>query len=268
MQTEATRTGMSMTGVAVLAACACGTSSGIGRLTGSFGAPAATGTIHPLFVAVAGIFIVTGLWRLGNSVRALALLGMTLLMAAEFITPPMSIAGKTNLSVIQLGGLAVSMLAAVALVAAFFRAYPSRQPSAALTAMSGTAMASGCNCCLVTMGITGTLHSMFPNTNLVAQTSTVYIAAGLLMAIGLFRLRGAVPALMALAGQGFLYYWLELPYFSMPAVNVNGVNINFVIKYPMMVVGGLVVMAAFAYAWRTQEETAATAGYRTPAFGD
>jgi hypothetical protein len=40
------------------------------------------------------------------------------------------------------------------------------------------------------------------------------------MAIGLFRLRGIVPAVMAVAGQAFLYFWLELPYSSLPSDRV------------------------------------------------
>ena len=268
MSTDSTRVAMSVTGAAVLAACACGTSAGIGRFTGSFGAPAATAQIHPLFVVIGGVFILAGLWRLGTSVRVLALLGVTLLVTSELLTPPMSLHG-VHLSGGQIGGLLASLAAAVALVAAFFRAYPSHQPSAALTAMSGAAMSTGCNCCLVTMGITGTLHAALPTQTWLGQTSTIYIAAASLMAIGLFRLRGVAPALMAVAGQSFVYFWLELPYSSLPKVTAHGVSVNFVIKYPMMFLGALLVMGAFAFAYRPREIGAlATDRVPTPAFGD
>ena len=269
MQSESTRAGMSMTGAALLAACACGTSAGIGRLTGSFGAPSGTAQIHPLFVLAGGAFIVAGLWRLGTSIRALALLGTALLIASEVLTPPMSLHGSSNLSAVQIGGLVAALLAAAALVAAFFLAYRSRQPSASLMAMSGAAMASGCNCCLVPMGMTGSLHALLPAQSWVSQTLTIYVVAASLMAIGLFRLRGFVPATMAVAGQAFLYFWLELPYSALPSITMHGVSVNFVVKYPMMFAGALMVMSAFAYAYQTQESEALTSDRaQTPAFGD
>lgn len=269
MQSDSTRTGMSMTGVAVLAACACGTSAGLGRLSTSFGAASATAQIHPFFVGAGGLFILAGLWQSGVLVRALALLGVSLLLISEILTPPMSLHGETHLSAVQIGGLIASLAAAVALVAAFFRAYRTQNPSASLTAMSGAAMATGCNCCLVTMGMTGTLHALLPDQMWVSQTLTVYIAAASLMAIGLFRLRGVVPATMAVIGQAFLYYWLELPYSSLPAITAHGVNVNFVIKYPMMLAGALLVMSAFAFAYR-EEEIKNLVPNRVPssAFGD
>jgi hypothetical protein len=73
------------------------------------------------------------------------------------------------------------------------------------------------------------------------------------MVIGLARLGGPLPAFIALAGQAWIYFWLELPYSKLPAVTLHGVNINFVIKYPMMLLGTLTVMGAFALAYRDQE---------------
>lgn len=58
---------------------------------------------------------------------------------------------------------------------------------------------------------------------------------------------------IALVGQVWTYYWLELPYSKLPAITVHGVSVNFVIKYPMMLVGTLAVMSAFALAFRIQE---------------
>ena len=270
MQLESNRTGLSLGGVALLAACACGTSAALGRLSGSFGAPAVTAQIHPFFVLAGGALIVVGLWPLGHIIRGLSLIGVALLLASEIITPPMSLHGASHgVSDFQIVGLFATLVAAVLLVAAFFRAYPSHNPKAAVTAMSGAAMAVGCNCCLVPMALTSAFHAALPAELWVTKTLTIYTASAVLMAFGLYRLRGPVPALMAVSGLAFLYFWLELPYSSMPAIMVNGINVNFVIKYPMMFAGALFTMSGFALAFRPKELTARDSNRMpAPAFGD
>jgi hypothetical protein len=64
---------------------------------------------------------------------------------------------------------------------------------------------------------------------------------------------GALPAFIALAGLPWIYLWLELPYSKLPAITLHGVNINFIIEYPVMRLGTLTVMSAFALASRNQE---------------
>lgn len=253
MQRQSYATGSSLTGVAILAACCCGTSAGLARLNASYGGVASIRTIHPAFVAVGVALVIIGLWRRLGRVPLLATFGLGLLMLGELMVPPMSITTVEHFAPIQLIGLISSIAAAVLLVFAFYRAYPSRHPRFALTAMSGAAMATGCDCCLVTMGITGTLHALLPAQTWLPHTFTVYALAATLMVIGLGRLGGALPAFIALAGQAWIYFWLELPYSKLPAVNLHTVSINFVIKYPMMLLGTLTVMSAFALAYRNQE---------------
>lgn len=253
MQQQSFGSKSSLAGVAVLAACCCGTSAGLGRLSASYGGAASIRTIHPAFVAIGVALIIFGLWRrLGRS-PLLAMFGLGLLMLGELIVPPMSITATIHFTAVQLIGLASSIVAAILLVFAFYRAYPSKHPRFALTAMSGAAMATGCDCCLVTMGITGTLHALLPTQSWLPHTFTVYAVAAALMVIGLGRLGGPLPAFMAAAGQAWIYYWLELPYSKLPAITLHGVSINFVIKYPMMLLGTLTVMGAFALAYRIQE---------------
>lgn len=245
--------GSSLSGVALLAACCCGTSAGLARVNASYGGLASIRTIHPTFVAVGVVLIIVGLWRRLGRVPLLAMFGLALLMLGELLVPPMSITATHQFAPLQLVGLASSIVAAVLLVFAFYRAYPSRHPRFALTAMSGAAMATGCDCCLVAMGITGTLHALLPGQSWLPHTFTVYAVAATLIVIGLGKIGGALPAFVALAGQTWVYYWLELPYSKLPSIMLHGVNINFVIKYPMMLIGTLTVMSAFALAYRIQE---------------
>lgn len=258
MKPQSGGVGPSLAGVAVLAACACGSSAKLAGLDRSYGGNVSTLMIHPLFLAVGAGLILFGLWRREHSVPFFALIGLALLGLGEFIVAPMSITASTHLSPMQLLGLSFSIVAAAVLVFAFYRAYPSKHPAFALTAMTGAAMATGCECCLVTMGIVGTLQTLFPSAApWLAHTEPVYIVAVGLMIIGLARLGGPLPAFLAVAAQGWAYYWLGFPYAKLPAIMLHGVNVNFVIKYPMMLAGTLGVMAAFALAYRAQESRVA-----------
>ena len=243
----------SLAGAAVLAACACGASTRLAGLNASYGGTATAYMFHPIFLAVGGALILIGLWRRQRRLPFFALLGLGLLMAGEFLIRPMSISPDTHFSTMQILGLLSSLAAAALLVYSFYRAYPSSRPAAALTAMSGAAAATGCDCCLVTMGVTGTLQALLPSQPWLSQTLSLYVVAAALMAFGLGRLGGLTPALVAVAGQAWVYYWLELPYSSLPTISMHGINVNFMIKYPMMLSGTLIVMGAFALAYRIQE---------------
>jgi hypothetical protein len=269
MRNEVTGAATSLTGAALLAACACGTSSGIARVSGSFGYQSGIGTIHPSFVAVAGVLIVTGLWLVNRRSAFIALGGMLLLLAGDFLAPPMSLSRGLFANSSQVAGLLGSLLSAALLVFAFFRAFPSVHPRSSLMAMSGAAMATGCNCCLITMGMTSLAHSIMPSELWLMRTLTVYIGAAILMSVGLARIGGPVPAATAVLGVAFNYFWLELPYSSLPQLLIHGVNANFVIKYLMMLTGGLITMYGFALAFRSHESRSASqASLSQPAFGD
>ncbi len=268
MKSDVSATGTSLTGIAILAACACGTSSGIARVTNSFGYQSSIRSIHPLFVAFAGALIVAGLWARNRLAAMIALCGVLLLEAGEFLTPPMSLSGGIQANAVQISGLLASLFAAALLVYAFFRSYPSALPGSSLMAMSGAAMATGCNCCLITMGLTSLAHTTMPSEIWLTKTLTIYVAGAVLMSIGLARLGGAFPAITAVLGMAFLYFWLELPYSALPNVTIHGANANFVIKYPMMLAGALVVMFGFVMAYREQERQLTARTPLSPAFGD
>src|SRR5437879_6145588 len=118
MKSNSVGTGMSLSGVAALAACACGTSSGIGRLTSSFGYPGSTRSVHPFFLAAGAILIVWGLWNRNRRAALFSLVAMIFLGLGEFLTPPMSL-GNARLDGTQILGLSFSLVAAVFLVIAF-----------------------------------------------------------------------------------------------------------------------------------------------------
>ena len=269
MKLKAPGTRMSLSGVAVLAACACGTSSRVAQITNSFGISNNLHSVHSLFVVFGSALIVAGLWQRERIAAAIGSVAVGLLLLGEFLAPPMSVHAGTALSIVQMMGFVMSLLAAVGLVAAFYRAFPSRNPKASLTAMSGAVMAMGCNCCLVTMALAAPGHVLLPGQAWAGANLTIYTIAAALMATGLSRLGGWGPAAMAVIGQAFLYFWLELPYSALPSFTLNGVDANFMIKYPMMLAGSLTVMSAFVLAYRTEEKRIdAPPSLAEPAFGD
>ena len=269
MKRDSSGTGMSLSGVAVLAACACGTGSRIAQIGHSFGVAGSLHSVHAIFVAVGSALIVGGLWQRERIAAGLGLAAVALLMLGEFLAPPMSVHAGAAVSVAQIFGFISSLIAAVLLVAAFYRAYPSRNPSASLTAMSGSVMALGCNCCLVTMALAAPGRVFLPGETWAGSSLTFYAIGAALMATGLGRLGGFGAAAVAVLGQAFVYFWLELPYSALPSFTLRGVDANFMIKYPVMLAGALTVMGAFVLAYRTQEKRVfAPPSLPSPSFGD
>lgn len=269
MKSRSSGAAMSLGGVAILAACACGTSSRIAQLTNTYGLTDGLKGIHPWFVIAGSILIVAGLWRREHRAAMLGTMGVGSLFLGELLAPPMSVHSGVSLTSSQISGLAASIVAAILLIAAFYRAYPSRIPSASLTAVTGAALATGCNCCLITMAIAAPGRVLLPDQGWASANLTFYLIAMALVVTGLARLSGFRAAGLALIGQAFLYFWLELPYSAMPTISLHGVNVNFIIKYPMMILGAAVVMTAFVLAYRTEEKSIVqTARVPEPAFGD
>ena len=245
-------TGMTFGGVAVLAACACGTSSQIGKLSGTYGYPLSEHAIHPVFVAVGSALLLAGLWRRGAKAAILGFLAVIGLALGEYLLPTMGITEGTQLTALQMGGVAFYLAAGALLVMALYRAFPFQRSGWGIAAYAGLAASVGCNCCLVTQGIAGFFHVLAPAQHWHANSLIIYLVATTAMAIGLFRIAGPIPALMVVGGHALDYFGLELPYSSAPSVIVHGVRLGFVSKYPMMLLGTAIMTAGFALAYAMQ----------------
>lgn len=261
-----TATGTSLGGVAVLAACACGTSSSLAKIAGSYSVNFGGAPIHQGFLLVGGIMVVTGLWQRERIAALIGAAAITLLVIGEILLPVMGINSSTQISAWGLIGVAAYLLAGVLLVLAFRRAYQFQHSTAGMLAMSGMAMSVGCNCCLVTQGISGLAHTVAPSQAWLAQTLTIYSVATVLMAVGLYRIGGALPAAMVVGGHALNYYGLELPASLAPAIMAHGIRFAHISKYPIMLAGTCLMMAGFALAYATQKERSAKlSGLRQPA---
>lgn len=244
--------GSALAGVAIMAACACGAATGTVKTLGLAGIQTGNPVIHPIFVGFGGLLILSGLWRRSWRAGMLATAGLALLAIGNAISPPriMSMSGMPHTGV-QLLGFALYPVAAVLLVMAFMRAFPSPQPVAAATAMSGMALATGCSCCLVTGATSGLIGATGLGMPWVYTWSLVFFAGSALVMAGLWRLAGVKPALVAAAGVAITYGGPKLLRLAIPdLLTYSGVNFRFIPGYLVYLLGAAVMVSGFAVAYR------------------
>lgn len=250
--------GASLGGVAVLATCACGTSAGLSKLSAAYGLPMGNSIVHPAIISVGVALLLAGLWRRHRAATAVALGGVALLALGNLIVrPTMMDAAHRPYTALQVGGLFVYLAAAAWLVAAFYRAYPSRQPRFALMAMGGMVLAMGCTCCMVTGAMSGLAATFVPSQPWLASGAVLTGAAAVLLAAGLSRIGGLRAGAIALAGEAIIYGGPKLLTAAIAPVMVRGVVINFAFRYPVTLAGALVVLYGFVIAYRAEAHVSA-----------
>jgi hypothetical protein len=194
-------------GIAALAACACGTSGQLGKLTGSYGLPFTEHQIHPLFVAVGSALLLAGLWRRGAKAALIGLGAVAGLAIGEKLLPTMGITEGTQLTAAQMGGVVFYLAAGALLVWALLRAFPFQRSGWGTAAYAGLAASVGCNCCLVTQGIAGFVHALNPAQHWHADSLAIYSIATGVMALAVFRIAGMLPMLMIIGGHAIISAW-------------------------------------------------------------
>lgn len=259
-------------GTAVLMACACGTATGSVKLVALAGIGATTTLVHPVFLAAAGLLIVSGLWRTAPVSGYLALGAFALFALGATLTPP-SVMTATALpwGAAQVGGAGLYLLAAAMLGYAFWRAFPSPAPSASATAIGGAALATGCTCCMVTGAVAGLAVTGGASASVVESTPILFWTGLALVAGGLFRLGGARAALWVPAGGLVVKYGPELLRVTTGDWMVSGVNLRFLPAYLITIAGTGAIMYGFAVAYRSAQAKADAAVWsplgREPALG-
>jgi hypothetical protein len=251
-------------GIAVLAACACGTSSQLGKLTGSYGRPLTEHQIHPLFVAVGSVLLLGGLWRRASKAALIGLAAVAGLAIGEKLLPTMGITEGSQLTAAQMGGVAFYLAAGGMLVWALVRAFPFQQSTWGVAGYTGLAASVGCNCCLVTQGIAGFVHVLNPAQHWHANSLAIYSIATAVMVVAVFRIAGALPALMIVGGHAIDYFGLELPYSAAPSITLHGLKLGFVSKYPLMLLGTAIMVGGFALAYALQKGRAGEGAHALP----
>lgn len=250
MSTILTPERSALAGTAVFMACACGTADNTAKLLGMTGMAVSTTMMHPVFIAVAAVLIVYGLWRIRESSGHLAAGAFVLLGFAAALTPPRVMTMRElPWNVTQMAGGLVYLASATLLAYAFWRAFPSPKPAASGTAMGGMVVATGCTCCLFTgamagMAVTSGAPSMVETSPLLFWSGMAIVAAGLYQ-LGGWKAAGWVPAgalviqympdLLALTGD-----WM-----------VGPANLRSFPSYMITVTGAGIVLYGFVVAYRT-----------------
>lgn len=255
-----------LTGTAVVMACACGVASNTAKAVQLSGVLATTQFIHPIFIGAGAGLILYGLWRKAKPYAWLALAAFAVMALGAALTPP-SVMTQRALpwNAVQMLGAGAYVVAAGMLWYAFFRAFPSPNPSAAGGAMAGAAVATGCGCCMVTgavsgMFVTGGLGDMSMGalaSGGMRPSTTLFWGGMVAIAVGLFRLGGWRALIWVPVGVVMLKYGPD-------ALKVTGdwmvatVNLRSYAAYLVTIAGTGAIMNGFAVAYRIAG--AATAG--------
>lgn len=244
----------------MLAACACGAGSSTVKALASagintpntviFGASCGTDhSVQPLFVGIGALMILIGMSLRKFSAAVLAAIGCAAFAFGALTAGPstMSSAMLPHTNAHLLGYIAY-IVAAVFLIAAFLRAFPTPRPLAAGTAMAGMAVATGCSCCMVTGSLTALIAS--GGATWIYNESYLFFAGVAIVAAGLWKLGGVKPALLAVAGGAITYGGPKLLNGALPELMISGVNYRFVLGYAVNFLGAAAVLGGFAVAYR------------------
>lgn len=270
MDTALTPTRASLGGTSIVMACACGTAASSVKLLALAGVGATTKLVHPLFVSLGAALIVYGLWRTARDSAYIALAAFAVFAVAAWITPPgvMSINGGMatesgsmlvgNSSVpwdgTHMFGASLYVVGAAILAYAFWRAFPSRKPTASATAIGGVALATGCTCCLVNGAIAGMAVTAGASTAF-ESTPMIYWTALAIVAVGLYRL-GGVRAAMWVPLGGVIVKYAPAALKLTGDWTVSGVGLRFIPSYLLTIAGTAVILYGFAVAYRASRAVA------------
>jgi hypothetical protein len=262
MNRDRLSTGSALAGVAVLAACACGAGSGIVNAVNAagmqtpdtviFGASCGTDhSVQPLFVGAGALLVIFGMSLRKLSAAILAAVGCLAFAYGSLTAGPSTMSLASLLHTDRLG-YAAYIVAAVFLVAAFLRAFPSPRPLAAGTAMAGMALATGCSCCMITGAVTALLASAGMTWVYTTPYTVppVFFAGAALAAAGLWRLGGPRPAALAVSGSLINFGGTRLTSWALPQLMIYGADFRFVPSYALYLLGTLTMLSGFVVAYR------------------
>jgi hypothetical protein len=246
---------MTLAGTAVLMACACGAGANSARLLNMCGIAATPKITHPLILSGGVVLILRGLWQIRRRAAWLVAISFIALAAAAAITPPSIMSTEYQpWHEPYIGGAILYLIFAAILSYAFWIAFPtsSPRPFAKGLAFTGTALATGCSCCMVTGAIAG-LGVTAGGSPTLFHGFTYFTGIGL-AAVGLLMLGGFRPIPWLIAGGVIGHYGS-----SMLSIfgnwMVGDVNLRFIPGYFMYLIGAGLILKAWAVAFQRVTET-------------
>src|SRR5919199_5500248 len=258
-------TGAAVVGTAIVMTCACSTSGQAAKAVALLGVAATKPVAHVTFVAVGAALVLYGLWHTRRQSAVLGAIAFGILAVAATLTPSSAMSTATSSmhgslpwNAVEMLGGALYVVAGATLAYSFWRAFPSPNPAASATAMSGMVLATGCACCLVSgavagMAITGGVSPLYMED--VQLTYWIGLAA---VTVGLFRLGGARAAVYALAGGAVGRIATGIVLAKTPGVNWLQFG-----KYSIALAGMLALTYSFVVAYRAASVAAADRAHST-----
>lgn len=246
---------MTLAGTAVLMACACGAGANSANLLNMCGVSTTPKVTHPLILSVGVVLILRGLWQIRHRAAWLAAISFVALASAAAITPPSIMSSKYQpWHEPYIGGAILYLVFAAILVYAFWITFPtpSPQPFAKALAFTGTALATGCSCCMVTGAIAG-LGVTASGSPTLFHGFTYFAGIGL-AAVGLLILGGIRPLPWLLAG-GLIGHYGSSILSIFGNWMVGDVNLRFIPGYLMYLLGAGLILKAWAVAYQHVTET-------------
>ena len=205
---------------------------------------------HPLFLMVGVALILRGLSQIRRRAEWLAAISFVALGAAAAITPPSIMSTPYQpWREPYIGGAILYLIFAAILGYAFWIAFPtaSPRPFAKALAFTGTAVATGCSCCMVTGAIAGLGVTAGASPTLFHGFT--YFAGIGLAAVGLLLLGGLRPIPWLIVGGLIGHYGSNiLSIFG--NWMVGDVNLRFIPGYFMYLIGAGLILKAWAVAYQ------------------
>ena len=232
-------------GVTILMACACGAGANSATLLNMCNVNATPKVTHSLIIGVGALLIMRGLWQTRRRAAFLATGSFIVLAAAAALTPPHVMSSSYQpWALLQVGGAVLYLVFAALLGAAFWIAFPQISPPwAKATSLTGTAVATGCGCCMVTGALTGLGVTFGGGQALFSEA--MYLTGITIAAVGLAFLGGIRSVAWLLAGALVTHFHNEI-LSVLGTWNINNLNFTFVPGYILYLLGAALVVKAWA----------------------
>lgn len=236
-------------GAVILMACACGAGASSAKLLAMGGFPATSKLTHSLLLGVGVAAVLWGLARINRLALVLAATSFAVLGAAAALTPPNAMsAARLPWDGPRAAGGVLYLVFGALLGYAFWTALLSRGGRPAAAALFGTAVATGCSCCMVTGAIAGLAVTAGGAEDIFLRMPVVFFSGIAVTAGGLIRVGGWRTLPWLIAGAALTRYGgrgLQL----IGDWNVGEVNLRFIPGYLVYLAGAALVIKAWAVAY-------------------
>ena len=257
MSIQLTPARTTLSGTAVLMACACGAGYSSAKLLGMAGMDVTAKVTQPLFMSVGALLLLRGLWQIQRRAALIAVLSFLTLIAAAALAPPMIMsAAREPWHGSQIAGGFLYLIFAAIMGYAFWIAFPSPgapRSGAKAIAMAGTAAATGCACCMVTGAIAGLAVTAGGSPAVFLKYGSMYFFGIAIATVGMAMFRGFRPIPWLIGGAIVTRYGGDTLK-VMGDWMVGDVNLRFIPGYIMYVIGAGLLMKAWAVAYEPVTE--------------